>query len=136
MVFFQVLYFTNILRKCVYRMPTEADDSAKSVGLALQRVFYDLQFLDKAVGTKKLTKSFGWETLDSFMQHDVQEFLRVLLDKLEVMIITNFQRDIQKSQSATDDKGNFCFVISIKLLKFVKLQQSCCNFKKPTQKSP
>ena len=81
---FQVLYFTNILRKCVYRMPTEADDSAKSVGLALQRVFYDLQFLDKAVGTKKLTKSFGWETLDSFMQHDVQEFLRVLLDKLEV----------------------------------------------------
>ena len=30
-----------------------------------------------------MTKSFGWETLDSFMQHDVQEFLRVLLDKLE-----------------------------------------------------
>ena len=80
----QVLYFTNVLRKCVYKMPTEADDSTKSVGLALQRVFYDLQFLDKAVGTKKLTKSFGWETLDSFMQHDVQEFLRVLLDKLEI----------------------------------------------------
>ena len=53
-------------------MPTEADDSTKSVGLALQRVFNDLQFSDKAVGTKKLTKSFGWETLDSFMQHDVQ----------------------------------------------------------------
>lgn len=79
----QVLYFTNVLRKAVYKMPTEADDSAKSVGLALQRVFHDLQFNDKAVGTKKLTKSFGWETLDSFMQHDVQEFLRVLLDKLE-----------------------------------------------------
>lgn len=42
-----------------------------------------LQYSDKPVGTKKLTKSFGWETLDSFMQHDVQEFLRVLLDKLE-----------------------------------------------------
>lgn len=79
----QVLYFTNSLRKSVYKMPTEADDSTKSVGLALQRVFHDLQFSDKAVGTKKLTKSFGWETLDSFMQHDVQEFLRVLLDKLE-----------------------------------------------------
>uniref|UniRef100_T1GTK6 ubiquitinyl hydrolase 1 n=1 Tax=Megaselia scalaris TaxID=36166 RepID=T1GTK6_MEGSC len=69
--------------KAVYKMPTEADDSTKSVGLALQRVFHDLQFMDKPVGTKKLTKSFGWETLDSFMQHDVQEFLRVLLDKLE-----------------------------------------------------
>ena len=43
----QVLYFTNLLRKCVYKMPTEADDSTKSVALALQRVFHDLQFLDK-----------------------------------------------------------------------------------------
>ncbi|BET01842.1 ubiquitin carboxyl-terminal hydrolase [Nesidiocoris tenuis] len=79
----QTLYFTNELRKAVYKMPTESDDSSKSVALALQRVFHDLQFSDKPVGTKKLTKSFGWETLDSFMQHDVQEFLRVLLDKLE-----------------------------------------------------
>ncbi|XP_053607291.1 ubiquitin carboxyl-terminal hydrolase 7 isoform X3 [Plodia interpunctella] len=79
----QTLYFTNQLRKAVYKMPTESDDSTRSVALALQRVFYELQFSDKPVGTKKLTKSFGWETLDSFMQHDVQEFLRVLLDKLE-----------------------------------------------------
>ena len=41
-------------------MPTESDDAAKSVPLALQRVFYELQFSDKPVGTKKLTKSFGW----------------------------------------------------------------------------
>lgn len=73
----QTLYFTNQLRKAVYKMPTESDDSTKSVALALQRVFHELQFCDKPVGTKKLTKSFGWETLDSFMQHDVQEFLRV-----------------------------------------------------------
>lgn len=79
----QTLYFTNQLRKAVYKMPTESDDSTKSVALALQRVFNELQFSDKPVGTKKLTKSFGWEALDSFMQHDVQEFLRVLLDKLE-----------------------------------------------------
>jgi len=79
----QTMYFTNQLRKAVYKMPTESDDSTKSVALALQRVFYELQSSDKPVGTKKLTRSFGWETLDSFMQHDVQEFLRVLLDKLE-----------------------------------------------------
>lgn len=63
-------------------MPTESDDSSKSVALALQRVFNELQFSDKPVGTKKLTKSFGWETLDSFMQHDVQEFLRVVSNDL------------------------------------------------------
>lgn len=45
--------------KAVYLMPTESDDSDKSVPLALQRVFYELQFSDKPVGTKKLTKSFG-----------------------------------------------------------------------------
>ena len=64
-------------------MPTESDDAAKSVAFALQRVFYELQFSDKPVGTKKLTKSFGWETLDSFMQHDIQELSRVLLDNIE-----------------------------------------------------
>ncbi|XP_047995529.1 ubiquitin carboxyl-terminal hydrolase 7-like isoform X5 [Leguminivora glycinivorella] len=79
----QTLFFTNVLRKAVYKIPTTGDDSSCSVAFALQRVFYDLQFSDKPVATKKLTKSFGWETLDSFMQHDVQEFLRVLLDKLE-----------------------------------------------------
>lgn len=79
----QTLYFTNKLRKGVYLMPTESDDNTKSVPLALQRVFYELQYSDKPVGTKKLTKSFGWETLDSFMQHDVQELCRVLLDNME-----------------------------------------------------
>ncbi|PIK35425.1 putative ubiquitin carboxyl-terminal hydrolase 7 [Apostichopus japonicus] len=79
----QCLFFTNKLRKAVYLMPTENDDSSRSVPLALQRVFYELQHSDKPVSTKKLTKSFGWETLDSFMQHDVQEFCRVLLDNIE-----------------------------------------------------
>jgi ubiquitin carboxyl-terminal hydrolase 7 len=79
----QTLYFTNDLRKAVYLMPTEHDDPIKSVPFALQRVFYDLQFNDKSVGTKKLTRSFGWETLDTFMQHDVQELCRVLMDNLE-----------------------------------------------------
>ncbi|XP_037936694.1 ubiquitin carboxyl-terminal hydrolase 7-like [Teleopsis dalmanni] len=79
----QTLFFTNQLRKAVYKIPTEADDSSDSVGLSLQRIFYELQSGDYPVGTKILTKSFGWEALDSFMQHDVQEFLRILLDKLE-----------------------------------------------------
>jgi hypothetical protein len=35
------------------------------------------------LGTTELTKSFGWKSLDSFLQHDVQEFNRVLVDKLE-----------------------------------------------------
>lgn len=57
-------------------MPTENDDTVKSVPLAMQRIFYELQHKlvqfcmcsipydchvcsDRAVATKKLTKSFG-----------------------------------------------------------------------------
>ena len=67
-----VFLILSQLRKAVYKMPTESDDTQRSVALALQRVFYELQFSDRPVGTNKLTKSFGWETIDSFMQHDVQ----------------------------------------------------------------
>uniref|UniRef100_A0A914H2D2 Ubiquitin carboxyl-terminal hydrolase 7 n=1 Tax=Globodera rostochiensis TaxID=31243 RepID=A0A914H2D2_GLORO len=79
----QTLFFTNKLRKAVYQMPTEEDNPESSVALAMQRVLYELQFFDSPVGTKKLTKSFGWDSIDSFLQHDVQEFCRVLLDNLE-----------------------------------------------------
>ena len=79
----QSLFFTNILRRAVYQMPTQGQDTNLSVALALQRLFYELQHSDKAVSTKKLTRAFGWKTLDILMQHDVQEMCRVLLDNLE-----------------------------------------------------
>ncbi|KAJ3037767.1 hypothetical protein HDV00_001353 [Rhizophlyctis rosea] len=79
----QSLYFTSYFRKATYQIPTDTDEPQKSVPLALQRVFYNLQFSDNPVDTRELTKSFGWDTLDSFMQHDVQEFNRVLQDNLE-----------------------------------------------------
>ncbi|CAI8053204.1 Ubiquitin carboxyl-terminal hydrolase 7 [Geodia barretti] len=79
----QTLYCLPKLRKAVYQMPTESDDQNKSVPLALQRLFYELQHSDKPVSTKKLTKSFGWDTMDIFMQHDIQELCRVLLDNIE-----------------------------------------------------
>ncbi|TFK55144.1 cysteine proteinase [Heliocybe sulcata] len=79
----QSLFCTRYFRKAVYQIPTEDDLPTESVALALQRVFYHLQTSDQPVGTTELTKSFGWKSLDSFLQHDVQEFNRVLMDKLE-----------------------------------------------------
>ncbi|KAI0029861.1 cysteine proteinase [Vararia minispora EC-137] len=79
----QSLYSTRYFRKAVYEIPTEEEHPTQSVALALQRVFYHLQTSDQPVGTTELTKSFGWTSLDSFLQHDVQEFNRVLTDKLE-----------------------------------------------------
>lgn len=42
-----------------------------------------LSLTSSTTGTTELTKSFGWKGFDSFLQHDVQEFNRVLQDKLE-----------------------------------------------------
>ncbi|KAJ3352469.1 hypothetical protein HDU91_005995 [Kappamyces sp. JEL0680] len=79
----QSLYFTNYFRKATYAIPTQNQEPQKSVPYALQRLFYHMQFADDAVGTNELTKSFGWDTMDAFYQHDVQELNRVLQDNLE-----------------------------------------------------
>ncbi|KAL9319024.1 hypothetical protein ACSQ67_015541 [Phaseolus vulgaris] len=80
----QTLYHISYFRKAVYQMPTTENDSpSRSIPLALQSLFYKLQYSDCSVATKELTKSFGWDTYDSFMQHDVQELNRVLCEKLE-----------------------------------------------------
>ncbi|KAL5712099.1 ubiquitinyl hydrolase 1 [Ranunculus cassubicifolius] len=77
----QTLYHIPCFRKAVYDMPTTEDGAG--MPLALQTLFYNLQCKDHSVGTKALTKSFGWTTFDSFMQHDVQELNRILCEKLE-----------------------------------------------------
>ncbi|CAN4114474.1 unnamed protein product [Withania somnifera] len=80
----QTLYHIPYFRKAVYHMPTtENDNPSGSIPLALQSLFYKLQYSDTSVATKELTKSFGWDSYDSFMQHDVQELNRVLCEKLE-----------------------------------------------------
>ncbi|CAM0883473.1 unnamed protein product [Alopecurus aequalis] len=78
----QTLYHILYFRKAVYHMPT-VDTPPGSIPLALQSLFYKLQHGDSSISTKELTKSFGWNSYESFMQHDVQELNRVLCEKLE-----------------------------------------------------
>lgn len=79
----QGLFHIGAFRRAVYMMNTEKDDVAKSIPLALQRLFFRMQFENEAPGTKELTRSFGWSDYESFKQHDVQELNRVLMDNLE-----------------------------------------------------
>lgn len=64
------------------------------------------------IGTTELTKSFGWKSLDSFLQHDVQEFNRVLQDKLEAkMKVRNFKLPLFQtliSRSGYQSRGRHC----------------------------
>ena len=49
----------KIFVQAVYALSTDSDDQLHSIPLALQKLFYDLQFTDRPVSTKKLTRSFG-----------------------------------------------------------------------------
>ncbi|ESU13640.1 hypothetical protein FGSG_07382 [Fusarium graminearum PH-1] len=60
-----------------------ADPSMHNSAYTLQRLFYQLQTSDQAVGTTELTKSFGWDTRHIFEQQDVQEFSRKLMERME-----------------------------------------------------
>jgi ubiquitin C-terminal hydrolase len=64
---------------------SDADGESKAPPLiqALQNVFYKLQTSDQAVNCRELMKSFGWDTMDAFTQHDAQELNRILCDRLE-----------------------------------------------------
>ena len=79
----QTLFHLPYFRKAVFQMPIAEGDVARNIPLALQGLFYKLQYSPSAVATKDLTKSFGWDTMDAFTQHDVQELNRVLCEKLE-----------------------------------------------------
>ena len=80
----QTLFHTQALRRGVYTMPTEDETQVDTnVALGIQRVFHRMQFGQDAASTTELTRSFGWNAVNAFEQHDVQEFLRVLIDKME-----------------------------------------------------
>ncbi|KAJ3029473.1 UNVERIFIED_CONTAM: hypothetical protein HDU68_012053 [Siphonaria sp. JEL0065] len=83
----QSLYFIPYFRKATYSIPTDTETPSKSIPLALQRIFYQLEHSQTPPGTIELTKSFGWDAADSFMQHDIQEFNRVLQDNLEAKMV-------------------------------------------------
>jgi ubiquitin carboxyl-terminal hydrolase 7 len=59
-------------RRQVYMMPHSDTAATSNIPLALQSMFYKLQYQDSSVSTKDLTQTFGWDANESFMQHDVQ----------------------------------------------------------------
>lgn len=83
----QTLYMTPDFRIEIYKWFYEPDkhgDPSDSIPMQLQLLFSKLQIADSEyVETTGLTKSFQWDLRESFQQHDVQEFCRVLFDAIE-----------------------------------------------------
>ena len=83
----QSLYMTPEFRRFIYTwryIPDLHGDKDYSIPYQLQRLFANLQLSRRPyLDTKGLTKSFGWESQNSFEQHDSQEFQKVLFDAIE-----------------------------------------------------
>lgn len=94
--FIQTLFHLPTFRRLIYDIPiTGNEDSAKSIPLNLQRLFYQMQFSGSSCSTVNLTKSFGWNSFNSFEQNDIEEFSRDLIDSLEEkMKGTKFENSI------------------------------------------
>ncbi|CAD7953208.1 unnamed protein product [Amoebophrya sp. A25] len=102
----QTLFHIGKFRKLVYEADTSEQEPAAPQGgdkkaaavasssshqapqppnllKALQNSFYALQTSSQAGNCRELMRSFGWESVDAFTQHDYQELNRILLDKVE-----------------------------------------------------
>ncbi|KCV70445.1 hypothetical protein, variant [Fonticula alba] len=93
----QSLFFTPAFVQALFQIPLRAnpadgtDQPSQTIPLSLQRLFFEMMLARDAgpncrrlpVDTQRLTRSFGWDVQQSFQQHDVQEFNRILCDNLE-----------------------------------------------------
>lgn len=86
----QALYHLSRFRSVIYNIATQEEapspQAAMSIPMALQRLFCRLQQASGPVPTTELTASFGWRDADSFIQHDIHELTRILLDNLEAKL--------------------------------------------------
>jgi len=79
----QMLFHIDGFRRLVFAMPHQTEIYGTSTTLGIQEVFKNLQFSRGTVDTRDLLRAFGWGNAEAFMQQDVQEMMRVLLDKIE-----------------------------------------------------
>eukprot|EP01080_Neovahlkampfia_damariscottae_P003426 gene3426-5971_t len=104
----QTLFHLKIFRDLVFSIPITNDN--RNAPFALQKLFYHLKYeKEEIIETTELTKSFGWDNYDSFRQHDVQEFCRVLMDHLE-----------EKLKKSENQKDKILQIFGGKILNFIE----------------
>jgi ubiquitin C-terminal hydrolase len=97
----QVLYMNPLFRQILYDLPLCENDDIKSpssfipqsqmyeILMALQKLFIKLEKYDiRAISTKSLTEAFEWSGSEGSVQHDSQEFIRLLFETLDNILIS------------------------------------------------
>lgn len=71
------------MTSCYTKQVPFASDAGLSIPSALQKLFYNMTISNSAPRTTELTKSFGWDSKQTRIQQDVQEFCCLLLEALD-----------------------------------------------------
>ena len=90
--FLQVVYHTPHMRYAIFQF-----EPSDAMSKAIQSVFFRMLRTTGPISTKSLTSAFGWDAIQVFMQQDVQEFSRVLFDKLEEKMKGTYEFEIFQS---------------------------------------
>ena len=97
----QCLFMTPEFRKKIYEWNYDRlihGPKESCIPYQLQVLFARLQVSKKSsIYTKLLTKSFGWNDIESNWQHDIQEFCRVLFDAIERSLKFTDSEDLIRS---------------------------------------
>lgn len=83
----QSLYFISDFRHIIYHILVDEEDRNSLFEFSLQFIFYAMQ-TDSLyeISTCRLINSFGWNQMTTSVQQDIQEFMRRLIDKLEMLL--------------------------------------------------
>ncbi|KAG5287317.1 ubiquitin carboxyl-terminal hydrolase [Histoplasma capsulatum G186AR] len=102
-VILQCFYFTNKFRKATYQLQHDDKSGGNTFLSALQRLFYHLQTNDQSASPLELTRALGWGPQHLFMQQDVHEMARLLMDRfLEEPTFSGIFRGKTKSYVSLD----------------------------------
>lgn len=83
----QSLYFISEFRNIIYHIPVDEEDRNSLFEFSLQFIFYAMQNDSLyEISTCRLIDSFGWDQMTTSVQQDIQEFMRRLMDKLEMLL--------------------------------------------------
>ena len=74
------LYYLSAFKDLIYR---QANNNFDSVVHCLKEIFLLMEKHENGISTSNLMKAFGWTKSDLLIQHDIQEFLRLIIDRVE-----------------------------------------------------
>ncbi|CAF4279105.1 unnamed protein product [Rotaria socialis] len=112
--FLQTIYFTKKLRRAVYALPTDSDDQLHSIPLALQKLFYDLQFTDRPLLDKLESKMEGTTmegVIPSLFQGQYVQYVRCTKVDHESRVKQTFYDvplQVRNNANITESFRDFC----------------------------